>query len=127
MDKEVTVRGHSKTSWGKGFSVKSYKRRVGKKGIIRWKTSKRTEQPIKDVGTPPPLPPQKGSSEWAEKWDTEARSMERTRQNKLYKKSATEETIQKAEQKYDDMFSRAEAKVAEFVERYTNKKYKKML
>lgn len=127
-DKEVNVRGHNKNSWGKEFSVKSYKRRVGRKGIVRWKkkpvSAKSTESSVT-----PPIPKAKTRSEAAAEWDRNARAIEKSRQAKMVGKNSTmtSDKLQQISEKHDDMFERAESKVAAFVEKYINKKYKRML
>ena len=125
MAKEVIVRGYSKTAWGKGFNVKSYKRGVGSKGLPLWGRNKaRAPQAI-----PPPVPPKEGTKEWYDQWDENARRIERERQASIWKKAIDTDNkfVQEIDAKQRDMFERAEEKIASFVEKYTKKNYKRVL
>lgn len=135
--KEVHVRGYNRNILGFGTSISPHRRRVGKKGIINWRKGKGRgtsstidkspprelrEPDILPDALPPPLEIPAGKY-------SPKNFNENDRIRKVWetKGDTVSKVVQEVGPKQMDMFERAEAKIAAFVEKFTNKKYKRVI
>lgn len=153
---EITIKGYSRRSRkGNLVKVNSYKRRVGKKGVI----SPKKTSPVKEAATSAPTPgaeiktklsPEElarrrawdkearrasmsaygGRAETKEEWQRRVQREEDDRKsNEIpgYKPKRSTPPAREIKKKKADIFARIEDKIARFSEKYGKKKYKRYL
>lgn len=144
---EVQIKEHQRKSKnGKSVTVKGYTRRVGRKGVHSPKKDKSTaagsgeEFQAKKASAAKEKPKYTGpqmTEEEIRKWDAAARAatMSRYQSSKKPKSKASSKSSSHSATVKDPLsekgsmqiFNRIEDKVARFVEKYSNKKYKRMV
>lgn len=144
---EVTIKAYSRRGKnGKTIQVRGYTRRVGRKGI---KSPKRTkeepgeelEKKVEETATPKPTIT-KEELERRREWEKSFAKVEAERKRlgmsrgqyshyilhrkeQPTQKRTTTPPRQSVEKKHKDVFAKMEDKIAKFVEKYSDKKYKR--
>lgn len=143
---EITIKAHTRRSKkGKTIQVRSYSRRVGRKGVHSpkrgsEKPGEEYERKVEAKNEEPKLTPkeiaqQKEVMEGFKRAAAEMKALGMSKeQYSRYKLGRQEKSIRKNVQlvptkssKYRGVLERVEDKVAKFVEKYSDKKYKRQL